>query len=220
MKLRFLTPILALLVLTIAACAPPPELRNDAFLRDTSLIDAQPCGIPCWRGIVPGETAWNEALTIIEDDPSLTDIRVEASNESREIAATFQQSGGIPCCLIYSENGATVDQMLLQVAPDMTVGQVIEANGEPEFVAVAEITNDQASAALYYPDQQVIVYAFVAGAGGQLTANSEIFAIVYLRPSDVERSLQNMTLAAWQGYASFSDYASAVPVITPVPTPD
>jgi len=218
MKLRLITLLLVLSAVTLAACAAPPQLRNEQFLQDTSLVDSEPCGSPCWRNITPGETDWSDALTLLEDDASLSDLRIETSEETGEIAATFQQTGGIPCCLMYTESGETVDQMLLQVAPEMTVAQVLETHGEPTFVSPAEITDDQASIAMYYQDLNTVVYAFVEGAGGDLNEDSEIFAVLYVRPQDMEEILTNSTLYTWQGYQSFSAYTGATPAITPEPT--
>lgn len=218
MKLRFLTLMLLLGVMFLAACAAPPQLRNEQFLKDTSLIDGEPCESPCWRGITPGSTEWSDALTIIEDDANLTDLRTESSQETGEIAATFQQVGGVPCCLMYSESGATVDQVLIQVAPSMTVGQVIETHGEPEYITPSELTADQASIAMYYPDIRSVVYAFVAGATGEVSESSEIFAVLYVREEDMEEIMTRSALYAWQGYQSFSAYTEAQPAITPVPT--
>lgn len=218
MRLRLIPLLLLLGTVTLAACAAPPQLRNEQFLKDTSLVDGEPCGSPCWRNITPGETGWSEALTLIEDDASLTDLRVETSEETGELAATFQQAGGIPCCLVYSESGETVDQMLLQVAPSMTVAQVIDKHGEPTYVTPAEITDDQASVAMYYMDLNAIVYAFVEGASGSLNEDSEIFAVLYVRPEDIQDILTSSTLYEWQGYQSFSAYTGSTPVITPEPT--
>jgi hypothetical protein len=219
MKLRYLLPVALLLVVVLtAACAAPPPLRNQAFLNDTSLIDGEPCGPPCFRGITPGETAWSEAMTILEDDPNITDIQVEADEETNEVAASFQRPEGVTCCLAYSENGSIVDQMLLQLAPDMTVGDVIGVHGEPAYLTGVEVSSDQASAALYYPDMQTIVYAFVEGVQGQLTAASEVFAVLYVRQSDMDRVIQNSELYRWDGYQGLSDYLNRPVDITPVPT--
>lgn len=218
MKFRYVLPALILVLFLVAACSPPPELRNDAFLQDTSLIDGEPCGPPCWRDIVPGETDWNEARTILEDDTTLSDVRVEDDDETEEIAATFQQEGGVPCCLVYSETGETADQMLLQLAPDMTLEEVFEVLGEPTYFTGAEVSPEQAAASLYYPDQNTIVYAFVDGVDGNIDEDSEVFATLYVRQEDMEQVLLNSPLYDWDGFGTFRSYIDTEPDITPVPT--
>src|SRR5690606_35143298 len=121
MKLRVLLVLLVAMVV-VAACAAPPELRNPSFLKDSSLVDNEPCEAPCWRGITPGVTTCRDALATLEDDPTLSDIKTETNEETGEIAATFQRSEGAPCCLVYTSDGDHVDQMLLQLAPDNTLG--------------------------------------------------------------------------------------------------
>lgn len=218
MKLRLLFIVFAL-VMVAAACAPPPELRNEGYLQDTSLIDGEPCGPPCWRGIIPGETSWSEARSILEDDPTLSDVEIRDEEETGEIALTFRRVDGVPCCLLYTENGELVDQMLFQLAPQMTLAQIVEEYGEPAYLSLSEVSDDQAAAALYYPDILSIVYAFVAGKNtGTISADSEIFAVLYVRQNDMDLVVENSSLYIWDGYASYQDYAGRDFDITPIPT--
>lgn len=218
MKLRVLLVLLVLMA-ALAACAAPPELRNPSFLEDNSLVNNEPCGAPCWRGITPGETTWRDALTILEDDATLSDIKTETNEETGEIAATFQRSNGVPCCLVYTSKGSVVDQMLLQLAPKNTVQQVIDNLGEPTYFSGTEVSPEQAAAALFYPERQLVVYAFVKGAAeGKITAESEVFAALYLTAEDMQEVLQTSNLHDWLGYDSYAAYAARPFNITPMPT--
>jgi hypothetical protein len=219
MKLRLLI-LASLLVLFVSACAPAIELRNPGYLQDTSLITGDPCAAPCWRGITPGETEWADALVRLQDDPTLQDVREQQSEESPEIAASFQRRDGVPCCLIYSRAGDVVDQILLQLAPAITLGQVIEEHGEPTYVSGAEVSAEQASLALYYPEKLMVVYAFVAGvAQGTLSETSEVFAVLYVRERDMEEVIQYSPLYNWEGYQSYAAYIDEQYDKTAVPTP-
>lgn len=218
MKLRVL---LVLLVVTVAAaaCAAPPELRNPSFLNDSSLVDNVPCEAPCWRGITPGVTDWGDALTRLEDDGTLADLKVEANEETGEIAATFQRRDGVPCCLVYSRDGELVDQMLLQLAPSNTLADVIGNLGEPSYFSGTEVSPEQAAAALFYPDHQLVVYAFVAGvAEGAISETSEVFAALYLSETDMQQVLQTSNLYDWLGYDSYAAYTARDYDVTPLPT--
>lgn len=207
-------------MLFVAACAPAVELRNPGYLQDNSLISGEPCAAPCWRGITPGETEWIDALVRIQDDATLQDVREQPSEDSSEIAASFQRRDGVPCCLIYSRDGEFVDQILLQLAPDMTVGEVIEVHGEPTYVSGAEVSAEQASLALYYVEKQMVVYAFAAGPEvGQLAAASEVFAVLYLRERDLNEVIQYSPLYDWDGYQSYATYIDEQYDKTAVPTP-
>lgn len=220
MKLRVLLVLLVVMV-AVAACAAPPELRNPAFLNDSSLVDNQPCAAPCWRGITPGETAWGTALTILEDDATLAELTVESNEETGEVAATFQRRDGTPCCLVYSRNGSTVDQMLLQLAPTNTLGQVIANLGEPTYFSGTEVSPEQAAAALFYPELNLVVYAFVAGtATGEIQSTSEVFAALYLSGNDMQQVLETSNLYDWLGYDSYADYVARDFDVTPIPTLD
>lgn len=218
MKLRVLL-VLLVVVVVAAACAAPPELRNPSFLNDSSLVDNTPCEAPCWRGITPGVTVWSDALTILEDDATLADVKVETNDETGERAATFQRRDGVPCCLVYTRNGDVVDQMLLQLAPDNTVAEVIGNLGEPTYFSGTEVSPEQAAAALFYPERQLVVYAFVAGvAEGEISPTSEVFAALYLSEADMQTVLNESNLHDWLGYDSYAAYNEREFDVTPIPT--
>jgi hypothetical protein len=224
MKKLFL--LLLGLVLTVAACSPPAELRDDNLLRDTSLISGQPCAAPCFRGITPGQTAWQDALTILEDDRDFTNIQIQnAEDDSVRVQAAWQQGdGGGMCCQILSEDGETVRLTFLRTAPTMTLGEVIAIHGEPAYLAGQEFTEDQAIASLVYPETPMVIYAFVAGpAEGELRASSEIIGVLYFVEEDMNLLLQTTELHVWEGYQSFADYSESefevTPSVTLTPTP-
>lgn len=218
MKLR-ISFVLLVVVIVAAACASPPELRNPQFLIDDSLVDNEPCGAPCWNGITPGVTEWGDALTILEDTEGIVDVKTETNDETGEIAATFQREGGVPCCLVYSRNGEIVDQMLLQLAPNNTLAEVIENLGEPVYFSGTEVSPEQAAAALFYPDRSLVIYAFVAGAeSGTISETSEIFAALYLSEEDMQQVIETSQLHAWLGYDSFKAYVERPFNVTPIPT--
>lgn len=227
MKLRLFIPGLMFLVFFVASCSPPPVLRNDRLLNDTSLISNEPCAAPCWNGITPGETAWGEALTIVEDDSRLSDPQVQNAQDSSAIGAQWSKSDGDPCCQMVSEDGQTVSFISLSFAPDMTVSQVLETQGEPTYALGTPVTDDQAAIYLFYPDKSFILVVFVAGASAELTPGSEIIGALYATPKDMDLTIQTSKLHAWTGYAPFSEYRSdapdsefeVTPEVTLTPTP-
>lgn len=204
MSYRHLLPLL-LVVLLLAACSPPPELRDDNFLSDTSLVTGEPCEAPCWQNITPGETSWNEALTILEDDPRFANLETVTGDED-ELLVNFSPPGdGRQCCRMYSQDGQTVDFILTLLAPEMTVGQVIERYGEPVFYQGEDITADQTFISLLYPDTQLVVYVFGAGIEtGNLTADNEVIGASYLTDDDVIDLLRANDLYEWNGYGALN----------------
>ncbi len=216
MKSRFLLPGVLLLVVLIAACSPAPNLRNPKFLKDKSIITIdEKCDAPCWRGITPGETKWSDALVILQDQTDLDDPQTQAIPDSGSaVGASWQPTGGESCCQAISEDGKTVSSIFLQVAPDVTVKQLIDARGEPEYVLGTPGTDDQAILNLFYPKQNMIVFAFVAGAAkGVLSETSEIIGVYYTTPDRMDLGVKLSNLYGWKGYQPFTAYApdSATP---------
>ncbi len=211
MKLRLIVPGLLVLVVLLAGCVPIPNLRNPKFLKDDSLIASEPpCAAPCWRGITPGETAWSDALTILEDATDFENPQVQtADGGGPQVGAQWKPVDGEDCCQIYSEDGKTVSLILLQLAPDMTLGQILEARGEPQYAIGTPGNDEQAIVSLFYPEQSLIVVAFVAGAAkGELSESSEIIGAYYLTPDRMDIILKTSSLYGWKDYQPFSAYAA------------
>jgi hypothetical protein len=221
MRVRWLLPGLILAVVVFAACTPP-QLRDPQLLQDTSLITSEPCAIPCWRGITPGETAWDEALTIIREDATLENVQLQEDDNTSAAVAEFQQRSGTACCRIFTEDGETVDLLFLRTAPTLTLGEVIETQGEPIYAVGSPFADDQAVMNLIYPEKSTVVYAFVGGESGALSASSEIIAMLYMSPADMETLIQTSPLHTWEGYAPYTTYGDenyeVTPSITLTPT--
>lgn len=216
MKLKLYLP-LSLVVLILAACAPPPQLLNEDLLQDTSLVTGDPCEAPCWRGITPGETSWNDAQTIIEDSADLTNFEVlDVPEDEAARAATFTTAGGQQCCQMFSEDGDVVSNIFVLLAPpdpesnepQNTLGAVIERYGEPTYMQGEDVTPDQTFIALLYEDKPLIVYVFGDGItveGTELSEDSPVIGAVYLTPDDVGTVIEANNLYTWAGYGTLID---------------
>ena len=94
------------------------------------------------------------------------------------------------------------------MAPDITLKQVINVRGEPEYVLGTPGTDDQAIINLFYPKQNMIVFVFVAGAAkGALSEKSEIIGVYYTTPDRMELGVKLSSLYGWKGYQPFTAYA-------------
>ena len=197
----------------------PSGLRDDQLLVDVSLITGDPCAAPCWRGITPGETDWDDALTILENDPTLTDPVLQRDEETGAMVAEFQQiNTGAPCCQTFSETGEVVDIIFLRVAPIMSLGKVIEVLGEPTYLVGSPFDDGQAIMNLIFPDIPLVVYAFVGGTTGELTDESEIIGVLYLKESDLDTLMETTNLHMWEGYGTYESYAEGEYEVTPAVT--
>lgn len=211
-------------LLVLVSCAPPPNLRDETLLNDRSLITGQPCAAPCFRGITPGETAWQAAVTIIEDDSNFKNLQTQTAENGTSLQAAWQQGDNQVCCQMASEDGRTVSLVFLRTAPIMTLAELIDAHGEPSYLVGSEFTADQAIISLVYPDVPMVIYVFVAGAEeGRLSDSSEIIGALYFTPAEMELLLQTTDLHAWDGYKSYQEYNEGefevTPSITLTPTP-
>lgn len=218
MNFRVLLPGVVIALVLLAACAPPPPLRDDSLLHDETIFsNEEPCAVPCWKGIVPGETDWSNALTTIEDDSAFTDPQVQESPDNSSLRqAAWQETEGSPCCQMLTEDGETVSAIFLRVAPELTLEDLIDAQGEPEYVLGIPYTEEEAIANLIYPDVSMVVYAFVAGAAqGEITETSEVIAVLYLTQKDMDLLIKTNNLHEWEGFKSYKEYEEGEFEVTP-----
>mgnify|MGYP005847041085 CR=1 FL=1 len=186
--------------------------------------DADVCSAPCWRGITPGVTLWRDALTIVEDDTTLRNLRVENDSESGAVGALFENVDGTsPCCNMASRDGVTVDFVSLRLAPTIPLSSVIDVWGDPTYAIGGPVADDQALVYLFYPNVPMMLAVFVAGPGASITASSEIIGVIYARSEDLQEIVRSTPLHFWEGYDLFSAYddeegtfdQTAVPTLPP-----
>ncbi len=199
--------LIPLVLFVSAACAPAPNLLNDEYLRDMTLISGEPCAAPCWQDLTPGETSWEEASDYIETSGLYTDVERSTSEEegNNAEAISFGETEGQPCCYIYTAEGETVDRIWLLLAPQMLLDQVIDEYGEPEFIQAEDFPGDQALVALLYPDIPLVIYAYATSiADGELTPGSDVIGALYLSDAEMETVLEFENRYFWEGYGLLS----------------
>lgn len=185
---------------------PEADLRNEAMLADTSLISEQPCGAPCWRDIIPGETSWEDAVKILEEAEDVVNLQSAEDPNSDAALVAWETSDGVACCRMFTQDGETVSTIFLLVAPDMSLGDVIELHNEPEYVTGEPITESQALGTLYFPEIPMLLYVFVAGeVEGEFLETSEILGVVYLTEEEMEAIIETSSLYTWEGYMAYAD---------------
>jgi hypothetical protein len=215
MKHRLILPGVLAVVLLFAACAPPPLLRDEKLLQDTSLMTNEPCAAPCWHGITPGETLWRNALTALEDDTNYENVEVQEDDQSDAKVVQWQQKGGTGCCQMFTQDGETVSLIFLRTAPNVSLGELIEAQGEPTYIVGTPFSDDQAIVNLIYPEKSLVVYAFVPGTEGSLSESSELVGVLYMTPADMDLLIKTSNLHDWDGYQSYQAYEQSEFEVTP-----
>jgi hypothetical protein len=220
----YLLFIFLFLTLIVAACtsAPAPELRNEAFMDDISLVSGDPCEAPCWQDLIPGETVWGVAQDFVKNNADYTIVQeVTASIRVREARIEFAIQDGPQCCRILSRDGEILSAIVLLLAPNMQLGDVIERYGEASYVSGAAVTNDQATIALVFPDIPMVTYVFAESLSeSDVSAASTVIGIMYLAQSEMDTLLQSENFYNWEGYGLLGNIIDGTFDITPEPQAD
>lgn len=133
------------------------------------------CAPPCWYGIIPGETSFDEALGIIASLPFAGNIRTFEQNRSTWIAwfartkldSPYQRDG------LVETKGGLVTSIVIFPFPRLTrynggspaaglaAGDVVEQHGPPDVAwpIIYGVEDLWFEVGLWYPDQGVAYYA-------------------------------------------------------------
>jgi hypothetical protein len=124
-----------LILLFITACASSVEKKT--------ILDMSNCILPCWNGIIAGETTEDELLNILEDLPDIDQQTIKVTNESwnmfdNQIYFSFRQNWTLnqkPKLRgnIYLKNN-TVSKLALCGEIGTTIGDIVKQAGEPENI--------------------------------------------------------------------------------------
>ncbi|GEM_PF-378136 len=184
---------------------PEISLLSDTFLTTDSLLLDEPCSIPCWENITPGETTMAEAIEIIQGLEQFTILQENLNN----IVFTVDETD--ICCRVISQDNSgspdgVVGAIFLQLAPNNTLGQFIEVHGNPVFVSGEPYSDSEAIITLFYPEIQTIINIVVEGENGQISEDSPIFSAVYASSLLIESAISNSPLDNWKGFLTYSEY--------------
>jgi len=185
-----------------------PQLLNADYLQDMSIITADPCGAPCWNNITPGETSWAAALEIVESDDNLDDVQIQTDGSNDRVGAVWAQVDGDLCCQMFSDDtGEIVDFVILQTAPELTFGEIIDVYEEPNFLLGDAFTSNQALISVFYADVPMLVYVFVEGEQGKISTDSPILGMAYMTEDLFAELVETSPeLAEWDDFDTFDAY--------------
>ncbi|MCY4018546.1 MAG: thioredoxin domain-containing protein [Chloroflexi bacterium] len=179
---------------------PEPTVLDSAMLPDISLLTGDPCAPPCWQNIRPGKTDMQEALEILS---TLDSIRITAASDA---GIVFSYGAGPPCCQIASDDAGQVAGIVLQLAPQVLVGELIQNLGEPQYVTGMPFSDREYLLVLVYPDHAAFVYAMIPGPDGALDELSPVVSAIYASDEQMQQIISTSPFDNWKGYLSYSQY--------------
>ena len=183
---------------------PEPTALDSTMLPDISLLTKEPCGPPCWQNITPGETVMEEALKIVS---ALESIKIAQATDADIV---FGYESGAVCCQIVSDDQGVVVAIVLQLAPQVLVGEAIATLGEPMYVTGMPFSANEHLLVMVFPEKSAFLYAMVAGADGMLSQISPIVSAIYGSEEQLDQVISTTPLDDWKGYLSYNEYMDGV----------
>jgi len=198
-----------------AACGAPPPLKSNTYLKDTSLLATGDCTAPCFHGITPGKTTFTDAVTKVKADQAFSNIQ----SQDKPPQAGWSTTGGEACCQMTANDSGVVDAVIAKVTPDVTLQQVIDKFGQPQYAYTVDYSSDEVAVAVIFPEKGVVVWVSPGNPASKLTGDSPVVIELFIDPAKWSDVLSTATLQAWAGFQSYQSYKSGTPVVTPRVTP-
>jgi hypothetical protein len=185
----------------------PQKLLDERLLVDDSLVTGEPCAAPCWQGITPGETPWDEAVEIVQSNEDYANFDLLEAETGVQKLFSWSQVDGLVCCQLFTQDGETVAAVLLLTTPQVTTGELIEAQGEPVYAFGNSSGQGEVVLNLFYPELGLIVYAYAGDPGdGSFNEDSPVIGAQYIATALMSQIVESTPLFDWQGYDALQGY--------------
>ncbi len=208
-------PVIALVVLglVLSACGTPPPLVSDKYLDDSTLVSPpENCTAPCFHGITIGQTTYTDAVSKIKADSAFSDVQ----SQDKPPAAQWKAAGGDACCqLSANQDSGLVDAILVKLKPKVTVQQVIDKYGKPDYVTYVDYSQQEVALGLVFSKIGLVTWVTPGDANSTLKQSDPVVVVLYTDPKDFSKILDTATFQGWNGYLSYQAYKSATPIVTP-----
>jgi len=191
-------------------------ITDSLLIDDSIVIEDENCQLPCWRGIVVGETTLASAQEILGADETVSNVEFQESGTRSGVIFSQAEKDRV-CCQLISNGTGNVDYISLQFTATITLGQVITRYGEPAFIEGQLVTRDQAIFTLFYPDVPMIVYAFAGLPRDVLSEDSQIIGMALPATDIMATFITSEGLPVWTGFISYEEALARVEEATETP---
>ncbi|HVU11396.1 MAG TPA: hypothetical protein VHD90_08965 [Phototrophicaceae bacterium] len=152
-------------------------------------------GIPCYLGVVPGQTNWDSALTTFESKPELA--------YSPQTNTAFNPPGFQGSALLYSlpEQNLVEEIDLTMRSTNVSFGSLLQRFGDPCGVQVS----GNSGLSIVFLRMIVAVYADKLGADQVLQPTTPVYSMsLFNRFQSCEQIMSSIAAAPWKGFVRYT----------------
>jgi len=198
------------------------DINKNSSLKDFSdqvgdggFLSGEPCGPPCFLGIIPNVTKETEAVRILKEKglyKNCTFVNNESESGLRGFDCSNYHVG-----ITFFRGTDVVGIAGFDPPLRLTLDQVFAKHGEPNAVIVSSIwftweKQPETSMSLFYKDiNTTISLGTQNGNVFNLTPATPIISISYVAlgfPTPAEYEAENKYLSSWHGYGEYHDLAN------------
>ncbi|NWJ47343.1 MAG: hypothetical protein HXX08_15905 [Chloroflexi bacterium] len=192
------------------------------------ILQGIPCKLPCWEGITPGITGFDEAVKILQSIPQVSNIKFETySNdisslneppkyeEIKVVTWDGKDNTGVGELLAYPTGNKLVRYITPNTNGDFLLKDVIKAYGEPQYI-IASTQMEHLSGngqsygiKLIYPEKGFML--ITGGLNPLILEDKLVFGMIIYDGKSLDNlrlmiTIRDEWLQPWQGFKDY-DYS-------------
>ena len=178
--------------MAVTSCRPMQEP-----LVAKSLLDGEPCGPPCWQGLVPGASTEQEVHRVLATSRYVDAASVYTDRAWGTAAIRWQRSFGGESWNLFNVQDTVLQVMRMDIDSEVTLQQILDAHGHPDKFHAGTLFSGPVVVAvdLFYREPGMMVGVELSTGDPNLTPQTRALQIWYFEPAPLDDVL---TTIVWK----------------------
>jgi len=201
--------IVCLILVSFTSCAPNHSDSQQNLPENGGFLSGEPCSAPCFSGITPSKTNFEQVEAILNKSRVLSD-----KNGSKLVCKTnidFDNRKIMECQngLWIGADAKTnfVDYISAKLTPQVSLDSVFEKYGQPDFIVVrlTSVPDYADNAAILFFDsiQMVVTLETSIESPYPVSASNVVVEIEYFDKNRYQQRWNDYHPVKWNGYGSY-----------------
>ena len=186
---------MALCLLAVITCLY--SCSTDETLVANGLLTGEPCGPPCWQGLVPGVSTEEEVDGFLRTNEYVDFHTVYEDSYEGGVAVRWQRRGQTDAWNMFDVQDGVLEVMRMYPDSEVVLEQLIDRYGAPDKFEAGLVMLDgpvHTKVDLFYRDLGMMIELHLPAEGPELRPETRVVRIQYFQPDALEDVLATIWL--------------------------
>jgi len=161
------------------------------------LLTGEPCGPPCWQGLIPGESTEEEVDRFLRTSGYVDAHTVSEDGYEGGVAISWQRRGQAGAWNMFDLQDGVLQVMRMYCDSEVVLEQLIDRYGAPDKFEAGLVMLDgpvHTKVDLFYRGLGMMVELRLPGDGPVLSPDTRVLKVQYFEPAALEEVLATIWL--------------------------